>query len=61
MKITPANVDEVIGMILKDPGCSYWVQSAVHQLLDRDPVDAWKDAHLLEAVFRAKVDKLQGK
>lgn len=40
--------------ILNDPSASHWLQNALRQALDRDPVDAANDAEILAAVLAAR-------
>ncbi len=44
--------------VLADPSIRYWVKSAINNLLERDPVDAYKDASLLAQIFKQRMDEL---
>lgn len=44
--------------VLADPSVRYWVKSAINTLLERDPLDAYKDASLLAEIFKQRVDEL---
>jgi hypothetical protein len=42
--------------LLRDPGVSYWLKSAIQRNLERDPVDALSDAKLLVRVMEEALD-----
>lgn len=46
----------VIIAILDDPATSYWLKSAIIQLMERDCLDAARDAHALRNIMNARVD-----
>jgi hypothetical protein len=42
--------------ILNDPSASYWLKNALRAALDRDPVDAARDAEILAAALSDRCD-----
>lgn len=49
-----------IEQVLTDPAASFWLKSALHANLKRDPVDALNDAELLQSLLRQRLDQLMG-
>ena len=50
-----------IDRILSSPGASNWLKDAIRSACRRDPVDAWKDANLLQLILKNRMDDvLQG-
>lgn len=47
--------DDEIRQILKGPGTSNWLKTALSLALSRDPVDAVKDAELLALVLNKRL------
>lgn len=43
---------EAANWIKTSPACSYWLKNAFASALERDPVDAWKDANLLARILK---------
>ncbi len=50
--------DEEIRQILKGPGTSNWLKTALSLALSRDPVDAVNDAELLALVLRHRAEQI---
>lgn len=44
-------------MLLKDPGASYWLKASINHTKGRDPVDALRDASLLQEVLKMRVQE----
>lgn len=44
--------------ILNSRFASYWLKDALGRALDRDPIDALRDAALLQAVLARRADQL---
>ena len=40
--------------VLADPSVRYWVKSSINRLLERDPLDACKDADLVARIFKQR-------
>lgn len=51
-------ISEIIKAALADPSTSNWLKAAIRELLQRDPVDAVKDAQLLHELFEAQLLEL---
>lgn len=49
-----------IDEVLKDPACSYWLKTAIGNLVQRDPVDALNDAECLADLMRGRLEELHG-
>lgn len=45
---------EEIEQVMADPSASYWLKEALRDALDRDPVDAARDAELLSRLLEAR-------
>lgn len=43
--------------VLADPSVRYWVKSSINSLLERDPLDACKDADLVARIFKQRWDE----
>lgn len=50
--------DDEIRQILSEPGTSTWMKEALTTALNRDPVDAAKDAELLAIVLGHRADQI---
>lgn len=50
--------DDEIREILRDPSLSDWLRTAMLSALDRDPVDAAKDAGLLALVLDRRAGEI---
>jgi len=44
--------------LLTDPCTSHWLRQAVHSSLERDPVDALRDAATLTKLLSERLDRL---
>ena len=45
--------------VLQDPAVTYWLKRALESSLQRDPVDALRDAEFLVALLAARCDRTQ--
>ncbi len=46
--------DALVADVLADPACSYWLRDRIREALERDPLDALRDAETLVAVLEAR-------
>ncbi len=46
--------DSLVADVLADPACSYWLRDRVREALERDPLDALRDAETLVAILEAR-------
>ncbi|MDE2022557.1 MAG: hypothetical protein KGI71_06640 [Patescibacteria group bacterium] len=46
--------------ILESPEASFWIKKAIHDLNQRDPLDAARDARLLAAIFEQRYTEITG-
>jgi hypothetical protein len=46
----------LINELLADPSVSYWMKSSLQSALQRDPVDALRDAETLCEVLRQRLE-----
>ena len=61
-KETSASIEEYLRKVSEGPFGSYWVKDAIKALLERDPVDAARDAEFLGGWFEARAKLiLEGK
>jgi len=44
--------------VLNDPACSYWLNARIVETMDRDPLDALRDAETLVAILNDRVRTL---
>lgn len=54
-EMTSKEAIQAINDILDSPCASYWLKNAIKQTMDRDIVDAWKDADLLTRILKARL------
>jgi len=47
---------ESLDLVLSSPGTSYWLKLALTSALERDPVDAVRDAEALACLLRVRCD-----
>lgn len=47
--------DTLLEEITADPTTSYWLKNALKEMMDRDPIDAANDAHLLHIFLRQRM------
>jgi hypothetical protein len=60
-EITPENVEEVMGHIEHSPCSSFWLQSAVRKLRERDILDSLNDVEALMYVVAALYERKTGR
>jgi hypothetical protein len=46
--------DSLVADVLADPACSYWLRDRIREVLERDPLDALRDAETLVAILEAR-------
>ena len=51
-------MNERITEILNDPCCSYWLKDALKSAINRDCLDAARDADLLAEILRERCDSI---
>lgn len=51
---------ELFQRVQRDEGTSYYLKSALQQLVRRDPVDALRDAEIMHEFCRKQLDEIQG-
>jgi hypothetical protein len=51
-------MDEDIQYIINSPYTSRWLRNAIHELLERDPLDAHSDAKLLYELLHQRLNNL---
>lgn len=52
--IVPTSADSLVAEVLADPACSYWLRDRIRESLERDPLDALRDAETLLAILEAR-------
>lgn len=52
--------DASVEAVLADPAASYWLQDALREALERDPVDALNDALALAGVLEERLRRVLG-
>lgn len=53
-RIVPTSADSLVAEVLADPACSYWLRDRIREALERDPLDALRDAETLVAILEAR-------
>jgi hypothetical protein len=59
MKTQYESTDELVQAICADFSTSFWLKDALKALLQRDAVDAAKDARLLADIMQSRLEELQ--
>ena len=54
----PTNDLPSIDEVLADPAASFWLKTALHSALCRDPVDAAHDSELLARLLEERCDEI---
>lgn len=54
-EMTKEEATEAMDYIMGSPCASYWLKESIKQALNRDCVDAWKDADLLTRILKARL------
>lgn len=44
--------------VLADQSVPYWVKSSINNLLEKDPVDAYKCSDLVARIFKQRCDEI---
>ena len=57
---TTAEVEEQIGRVVDSPSTSFWLKDAFEVLLQRDCLDAARDAELLASLLTARAKLILG-
>lgn len=60
MEINSETVNAVIVKLLRDPTTSFWVRAILKEGLQRDPVEAARDARLVYRVLSARSTLVKG-
>lgn len=54
-KLTKEQAEELIKRIETSQSASFALKAALKEALDRDPIDAWKDASVLFRILEARI------